>query len=197
MAKALSILRIPPDVTDYAERFGAQRDSATGTWFVVGPVPNELLNYVPQPKNQRFQDVAPRCPKCRAPTRKLINRKGDLYWACVMRFKTDCPGVIDYLKYLDDVAPLATVGSFLPKVAGSLFEPEESSASIPEMAQHPLKERWVEIASEALTLLGNDKQVLRWLDQPKVALGNKAPVLMLSTTAGCDRVLALLRDVWK
>lgn len=197
MAENLTILSVPADSAEHAERFGAQRDSVSGIWYVVGPIPNELQNYIPRPKNQRFQEVAPSCPKCGAPTQKLISRKGDLYWACVMRFKKDCPGVVDYLKYLDAVAPLATVGEFLPKVVGSLFGPAESPPPPVDQKSHPLKPRWIEIAQAALETLGDERQALRWLDHPKVALKNKTPFLVLGTEAGCDAVLNLLRDVWK
>lgn len=197
MAEKLTILSVPADATAHAERFGAQHDSASGTWLVVGPVHRELQNYLPRPKKQRFQEAAPRCPRCGASTHKLINRKGDWYWACVMRFKTGCRGVVDYLEHLDAVAPVARVGDFLPNVVGSLFGPHEPPAPQAERKPHPLRARWVEIAQATLEILGDEKQALRWLDHPKVALRNKAPVLMLGTEAGCDAVINLLRDVWK
>lgn len=197
MAEELTFLSVPGDATGHAERFGAQYDVRIGAWFVVGPVPGELQNYIPREKNQRFHEVAPQCPVCGAPTRKLISRKGDMYWACIARFRTGCKGTVDYLKYLDDVAPVATVGGFLPKLAGSLFGPKELPENAPLDRPNPLKERWMQIALEALKTLGNDKQVLRWLEQPKVALGKKAPFQILGTEAGCDAVLTLLRDVWK
>lgn len=197
MAEKLTILSVPVECAGHAERFGAQFDSASGAWFVVGPVHLELQNYIPRPKNKRFQEAAPRCPKCGAPTHKLINRRGDWYWACVMRFKTGCRGVVDYVDHLDSVAPVATVSDFLPKVVGSLFGPADSAASPVEQKPHPLKAKWIEIARVALETLGNDKQVLRWLDHPKVALQNKAPIHFLGTEDGCESVLRLLREVWK
>jgi hypothetical protein len=197
MADEITILSVPPDATEHAKRFGAKFDSRTSTWFVVGPVPRELLNYVPRQKNERLQETAPSCPVCGAPTRKLASSKGDLFWGCVTYFKVGCPGMVDYLDYLDDVEPLAKVGKYLPKVVGSLFGPSESSCDIKEHKAHPLKPRWQEIISEAAKIFGDDKQAVRWLYEPKIAFNNKSPVQMCGTEAGCDAVLQLLRDVWK
>lgn len=196
MADEITILIVPRDAVEHAERFGAKFDSKNGSWFVVGPVPRELLNYVPRPRNQRFQEAAPRCPLCGSPTRKLVNSAGNPFWACVTYFKTGCPGVVDYLDYLDVVEPLAKVGKFLPKLAGSLFGPSESPPDNNEKAPHPLKPRWQEVVQEAGTVIGDDRQAVRWLYQPKVAFNYKTPLEMCGTEAGCDAVLKMLRDVW-
>jgi hypothetical protein len=197
MSDEITILSVPPDATEHAKRFGAKFDPKATTWFVVGPIPGELLNYVPQPKNQRFQEVAPSCPVCGAPTRKRVNLSGNPFWSCVSYFKTGCPGVVDYLDYLDNLEPLESVGKYLPRVVGSLFGPSESPHETTERTPHPLKSRWQEIIKEAAAVLGDDKQAVRWLSQPKVTFKNRTPVEMCSTEAGCDAVLELLRDVWK
>lgn len=196
MADAITVLNVPQDAAEHAKRFGAQFDSRTSTWFVVGPVPRELLNYVPRPKNQRFSEVAPSCPLCGSPTRRLINSAGNPFWACVTYFKTGCPGVVDYLDYLDAVEPLAKVSKFLPKLAGSLFGPSEPPPDNNAKAPHPLKERWQEVVQEAGAVIGDEKQAVRWLYQPKMAFNNKTPLEMCGTEAGCDAVLKMLRDVW-
>lgn len=196
MADAITVLDVPQDAAEHAKRFGAQFDSRTSTWFVVGPIPRELLNYVPRPKNQRFSEVAPSCPVCGAPTRKFVNYKGDPFWGCVTYFKVACPGVVDYLDYLDDVEPLAKVGKYLPRVVGSLFGPSEPPQETHERKPHPLKPRWHQIIREAAVVLGDDKQAVRWLYEPKIAFNNNAPVQMCGTEAGCDAVLELLRDAW-
>lgn len=197
MAEKLTILSVPCDSAEHAERFGAQHDVASGTWFVVGPVHRELQNYIPQPKNPPFQESAPCCPKCGARTHKLKKPTGDVYWACVARFKTRCRGVVDYLDYLDAVVPLTTVSDFLPTVVGSLFGPAEMPLLSREKRQHPLMERWIEIAQKLMDVLGDKKQALLWMEFPKVALGNKAPILVLGTVTGCDAVRTLVDDVWK
>ena len=196
MADEITILSVPSDAAEHAERFGAKHDATNGSWIVVGAVPRELLNYVPRPKNQRFQETAPRCPLCGSPTRRLINSAGNPFWACVTYFKTGCPGVVDYLDYLDSVEPLAKVGKFLPKLAGSLFGPSEPPPDNNAKAPHPLKQRWQEVVQEAGAVIGDDNQAVRWLYQPKVAFNNKTPLEMCDTEAGCDAVLKMLRDVW-
>lgn len=196
MAEEITILSVPPDLVEYVERFGAKYDSKNGSWYVVGPVPPELLNFVPRFKNQRFQEVAPKCPVCGSPTRKLVNRAGNPFWACVTYFKTRCPGVVDYLDYLDDVQPLAKVGNYLPKLAGSLFGPPEPTANNNGKAPHPLRSRLEQIVQEAWVVFGDHKVVERWLFFPKVAFNNKTPAEMCRTEAGCDAVLEMLQDVW-
>lgn len=196
MAQDVTILSVPPDAVSHAERFGAQSDRATGVWFVVGPVPRELLNYIPRTKNLLFQEVSPKCPLCGSPTRRLVNSVGNPFWACVTYFKASCPGVVDYLDYLDAVEPLVKVGKFLPKVTGSLFGPAEPPPDKKENSANPLKSRWQEIVDEAGVVIGDDKQAVRWLYQPKVALNNKTPLEMCRTEAGCDVVLKMLRDIW-
>lgn len=193
----MTYLSIPSDALAHAERFGARQDSGTGVWFVVGPIPSELKNYIPRPKNQRFQEVAPPCPMCGAPTRKAISRSGQPYWSCVARFKIGCPGTVDYLDYLDDMAPVSSVGDHLPHFVGSLFGPTDSSALPIEKTPHPLKARWVAIVQEASQVLGGDREAVLWLLQRKLAFSNRAPIELLGTEAGCGEVVALLRDVWR
>lgn len=197
MADEITILSVPADGTEHPKRFGAQFDPRTSTWFVVGRVPRELFNYIPRLKNQAFQEVAPTCPVCGSPTRKLVNFVGNPFWSCVTHFKTGCPGVVDYLDYLDAVEPPAKVGNYLPTVVGSLFGPSDPPSDTNERNPHPLKPKWHEIIREAGAVLRDDKQAVRWLFEPKVAFNGKAPVEMCGTEAGCEAVLKLLREVWK
>lgn len=197
MAEEITILSVPHDATGHAKRFGAMRDHATGTWYVVGKIPAELQNYVPRPENKRFNELAPPCPSCGGPTRKVIGHGGQPFWSCVANRRAGCRGVVNYLDYLDAVAPVVKVGAFLPKVVGSLFGPAESPTTSAPKGPHPLKEKWREIVQEAATVLGDDKQAVRWLFEPKLAFKNKAPVEMCGTDAGCRAVVELLRDVWK
>lgn len=147
------------------------------------------FNHVPRSKNQGFPEAAPRCPLCVSPTRKLVNSAGNPFWSCVTYFTTGCLGVVHYLDYLDAVEPLAKVGKFLPKLNGSLFGPPEPPPDNNAKAPHPLKQRWQEVVQEAGTVIGDDKQAVRWLYQPKVAFNNKTPLEMCATEAGCDVVL--------
>lgn len=197
MAEEVTYLNVPQDAAGHAARFGAKRDPGTSTWYVVGPIHSELRNYVPRPTNQRFHELAPLCPSCGGPTRKIVNRWGQPFWSCVAHFSTGCPGTVDYLDYLDDVAPSAFVGDYLPKVVASLLGPAEPPAPPTEKPSHPLKARWGEIVQEAAGILGGDRKAAAWLLQGKLAFLNKAPVEMLGTEAGCDAVLKLLREVWK
>lgn len=53
-----TLLDVPPDKAAYARRFGAEFDSETKTWFLLGDVPIELLNLVPQ-RSQFVASVSP------------------------------------------------------------------------------------------------------------------------------------------
>jgi hypothetical protein len=134
---------------------------------------------------------------CGAPTRKVIGRGGQPFWSCVAYRQTGCRGTVNYLDYLDAVAPVVNVGAFLPKVVGSLFGPAESPTAPIQREPHPLKATWGEIVKEAAAILGDDKQAVRWLFEPKAAFKNKTPVEMCGTENGCRAVIELLRDVWK
>jgi len=193
----ITYLKVPPDAESHAKRFGARRDHGSGAWFVVGPIPSELENYVPRQANQQFYEVAPPCPLCGAPTRKLVNRGGQPYWSCLTRFTSGCKGVVDYLDYLDEMSPTVSVGDFLPKVVGSLFGSGQSAVAPVKGPPEALKTRWEQIVCQAASVLGSDRQAIAWLFLPKVVLGNKAPVDVLVTDAGCDKVLQLLKEVWR
>lgn len=197
MADEITVLSVPPDAEGHAERFGAKRDRATGRWTVIGEIPLELYNYLPRSKNSPFQEVAPPCPLCGAPTRRLVNDEGRLFWACVLHVKTGCQGIVDYQDYLDYASPAARIGDFLPNVYGSLFWKSGPPVKQVPQTPHPLRGRWFSLVQEAASVLGGDKQVVQWLYQPKRAFDNKPPIEMLGTEAGCDAVVALLRDVWK
>jgi hypothetical protein len=197
MAVAITYLSIPSDALAHAKRFGAQRDHATGRWYVAGLVHPELQNYIPRDKNRRFQEVAPPCPLCGAPTRKLFDRSRHPFWSCVTYPKTGCTGHVDYLDYLDDVAPSAPIRDYLRTRSASALDPAEQTPSATEETPHPLNNTWFEIVQEAANVLGGDRQAVAWLTQPKVAFHNEAPVDILGSKEGCDAVLKLLRDVWK
>lgn len=197
MAEDVTYLNVPQDATGHAARFGAKRDPGTSIWYVVGPIHSELQNYLPRPSNQRFQEVAPPCPSCGGLMRKVANLSGQPFWSCAAHFRTGCSGTVDYLDYLDSVAPLAFVGDHLPKIVDSLFSPSEPPTPTTEKSAHPLRAKWIEIVQEAIDVLGDDRKANAWLCQGKRAFSMKAPIEMLVTEDGCDAVLKLLREVWK
>jgi hypothetical protein len=198
MPTDITYLNVPRDAEAHAKRFGAQRD-ASGNWYVIGEVPGELLNYLPKQPNRHFHDVPPGCPVCGSGMRKSIDRSGNLYWVCMARFRTGCRGQIDYIDYLDRVAPVSAVGDFLPKLAGPLLLPggntPHAQSGLDRRMPHPLRERWVRIVKLAFEILGNDRQVMCWLSKAKVALGGKPPIQMLGTKRGCDAVQRLLSEL--
>lgn len=198
-------LNVPPDATEYAERFGAIQD-ASGKWFYRGVLPRELTNFLPRAPNPFFYEREPFCPVCGALMRKVSDPKsGDLLWLCSSRMRSGCKGSIRYEDYLQRIEPLRMLGDFLPK-CGTLLLP----ASIPtkrkktseseKSAQKPqadlLRERRLLIAEKAVKALGNLNQVTDWLTQPKVALGFKTPIQVLGSEEGCAKVAKLLDELW-
>lgn len=195
MDEKKTYLKVPPDATAHAYRFGARRDLASGLWFVIGPVPGELLNYLPRPRNERFHESTPSCPWCGASMRKLVNRQHDAFWSCT-RFKLGCQGKIDYLDYLDQTVRPIPVGDYISPLIDSIQAAQPLNPR-PSVAPTSLKKRWTEIVYEAHKVLGGEKEALRWLSHQKLAFGNKTPIQMLGTKTGCDAVMQALHDVWK
>jgi len=192
----ITYLEVRPDAEQHAKRFGAEKDGS-GRWYVAGPVPNELMNYLPRKAGRRIKEIAPECPFCRGDMRKRVSRSGNLYWACAEWNRTGCTGTVDYVKYLEQVSPLPVLG----EVASAQIQSLVSGLSSPEdpkggERKHPLHERWLDIVTLAFAVLGNQRQVMRWMMQPKIALGRKTPILALGTAEGCDAVEHLLRELW-
>jgi hypothetical protein len=196
MDKEKTTLAVPPDAWEHAKRFGAKRDRETGIWFVVGPVPGELQNYVPRLRNAHFQEHVPRCPLCGAKTRKSLNRNGALYWECAKRAKSGCRGALDYrLDYKGDEAPAAIINSSgRTKAVGKFFGGSPLSPAPTRKTAHPLRVRWIEIVKEAATAFGGAKQAAGWLERPNAAFDHRAPIRILGTEEGCDAILKFLRD---
>lgn len=192
MQQRRTVLIVSSDCAEHAKRFGAIRTS-TGIWYAEEPLSFELQNYVPRPRNQPLYENPPPCQICGADTRKLPNRQGQPFWRCR---RPSCPGTVDYLDYLEATAPTRTLGHFLPVTIDSLLLQDDPVDQTDEKTPHPLRHRWQQIVAEAATTLGSPMRVLRWLEQPKVAFGNLAPIRLLDTDEGCDAVIKLLREVW-
>lgn len=192
MQEKRTILVVSSDCAAHAQRFGAIRTSS-GIWYAVEPLSPELQNYLPRQKNQPFYENPPPCQICGTDTRKFINRQGQSFWRCQ---RPSCPGAVDYLDYLEAAAPTKTLGQFLPVAIDSLLIHSNQPDQKDEKPPHPLRPRWQHIVTEAAATLGSPTRVLRWLEQPKVALGNLAPMKLLDTDEGCDAVLKLLREIW-
>ncbi|MDA8256778.1 MAG: MbcA/ParS/Xre antitoxin family protein [Betaproteobacteria bacterium] len=55
--------------------------------------------------------------------------------------------------------------------------------------------RWAEITELAVRECGSLEQASRWMNTPKIALKGKTPIEAMVTSAGCDAVEALLRQL--
>lgn len=197
MSDEITYLTVPDDAAEYAHRFGAQRD-ASGQWFVVGTVSCELLNFLPRLPNPLFYERLPPCPMCGTLMRKVQMKSGNLLWLCTARKRTGCHGLIRYEDYLQRIEPVTTLGDLLPQI-GTLLLPaaqlEELNKPPKPKSPHPLRERWKDIVKRAFEVIGDERQVLLWLNQPKVALELKAPIEMLGGVDGCAAVVRLLDEL--
>lgn len=197
MSDEIIYLNIPNDVAEYARRFGARRD-ASGQWYIVSAVPRELSNFLPRSPNSLFYERIPSCPMCGALMRRIQSRTGNLLWLCTARGRTGCDGSILYEDYLQKVEPVTTLGDFLPQM-GTLLLPAAQHNNTHEQLDpklpHPLRERWIAIVQRAFEVLGSERQVMLWLEQPKVALGLKAPIQMLGSVEGCAAAAQLLEEL--
>lgn len=55
--------------------------------------------------------------------------------------------------------------------------------------------RWAELTEHAVRECGSLEQASRWMNTPKIALMGKTPIEKMITSAGCDAVEALLRQL--
>ncbi len=55
--------------------------------------------------------------------------------------------------------------------------------------------RWAVITELAVRECGSMEQASRWMNTPKIALKGKTPIEGMITSAGCDAVEALLRQL--
>jgi len=130
---------------------------------------------------------------------KVLAKSKNLLWLCTARKRIGCNGQIRYEEYLERVDPATTLGHFLPKL-GTLLLPEASQEKPKEPARteppQQLRDHWIAITRRAFELIGNERQVMFWLEQPKVALGFKAPFEMMMSLEGCMAVAQLLENLW-
>lgn len=200
MTVKTTLLAVPEDAIAHAKRFGAKYDPTTKQWFVTGDVPRELLNYLPRVANQQFHEPTPSCPQCGGAMRKIYRVDGSAFWGCLAYFRTGCRGLIDYVEYLEALAPLTTLGDFLPNEKGLKSVSEAQTPTLRSLQRKPphhLTARWLAITQEALQLIGSERRATRWLEQPKLAFNNKSPTEMMGTDEGCDAVVRLLREIWR
>lgn len=197
MPAKITYLEVRPDAESHARRFGAKRNSA-GKWYVAGQVPNELLNYLPGKTERSMFEPSPECPVCWSSMRKEITRSGNLHWICTQLNQPDCPGRLDYADYLERMVPLPVLGeqalAQVESLVLALSPPEVTTDS--KRTKHPLNKRWEYIVTLAFRVLGNERQVMRWMTQPKLSLGRKTPMQALGTAKGCGEVKRLLRELW-
>ena len=200
MTDKITLLVVPDDAIAHAVRFGAERDPITNQCYVIGEVPKELLNYLPKVANRPFLEPVPSCPKCGGPMRKIYRFDGNAFWGCFAYFRTGCKGAIDYVDYLQQIAPANTLTDFLPTKEG-LTSVEVTTTtpfnSLKAKPPHHMAARWKAITQEALQAIGTERKAIRWLEQPKVAFANKSPIEMMATHKGCDAVEQVLRDIWR
>jgi ssDNA-binding Zn-finger/Zn-ribbon topoisomerase 1 len=201
MANKITQLDVPSDAEAHARRFGAKRDPVSQRWYVAAYIPRELLNYIPRVANRPLHEPEPTCPKCGVMMRKRYRQDGDAFWGCSAYFRTGCKGIIEYRDFLEALAPAKILSHFLPLLGDAEIFPMERliSHSVILKVQAPdhLNARWAGITQDALGVLGSEKRVLRWLEQPKSVFNNKSPIEIMDASAGCDKVEAALRDVWR
>lgn len=200
MSDEITYLDVPQDAASHAARFGAQPSSTPGRWFVVGSVHRELLNYLPRFRNQAFVESIPACPVCGNTMRKRSAKDGNLFWACASFYKTGCQGTIEYQDYLDAVAPVSPLSSYLPELGNSLLQPDVRTSYPVDENENPipqsLREKWAEVVLKGVQILRDEHILRRWLSMPKREFKGKTPYQMMVTENGCSAVLKLLDGVW-
>ena len=182
-------------LSEYAKGFGAIFDKKRREWYVVGEVPQDLLNLVPkQPREKAPPVVPPSCPLCRFPTKLREGRNGP-FFGCTQFAKTDCKGTVDYDIYLENI------GQPRPKSIGSILIPGTlqkahivpPASSVNCKLSPELQSAIKEIENLCVAEFSRKWEFDRWLKTPKVTLNGKTPLECMLTLEGCKRVKHLIQ----
>lgn len=158
------------DSLEHAKRFGATYDGK-GRWYAVEPVHYELMNYIEKPAFRMKQDDAPPCPYCGTAMKLRESKAGENFWGCSGYPK--CTGTLPY-------------GHDIQQTVFSKEKPEQTSSHDERMA----------FLKYALTVLGSEQQLHKWLSVPKVGLGNMCPQQCLHDAAALKKMYEILNNLY-
>lgn len=195
-AKIRTPLMVTAAVAGFVQACGAVREN--GAWYYYGAfdgdVPPELEEFVSKAPRQRgiedhLSEMGPSCPVCNAHMEKKLNRKtGDYFWGCSRFPHCKCTKELSYAgtkrasNYLVQDSPVNKTGA----VSGKRV------LSIPDEVQEEAKR----ITALAVQLHGSVTTAKRWLETPKIALGRKTPLEVMSTLKGCADCARLLNETF-
>lgn len=185
-------LNVPSALEEFAKLHGAYL--IEGIWYFDGDVPMELDELVAreirpvahQIRLRNFHpEVVPQCDLCGCHMVLKPNRRSSVeFWSC-SRFPI-CRGSksfdTDMLVRASDLALSSLVSS-----AG-----EDCSAK--KALPNDVLEWVAKITARAEKLFVHPGAAMRWLEMPKVALGNKSPLHVMVDLSGCAHVERLLDE---
>ena len=195
ISQARTYLDTSDGLSEYAKGFGAIFDKQRREWFVVGEVPQDLLNLVPKkPREKAPQVVPPSCPLCGFHT-KLIEGRNGPFFGCSQFAKTDCRGSVDYDSYLENIgqSPPKSIGSILNPGTTQKAQIVPPASSVNTKLSLELQSAIKEIENLCVAEFSRKWEFDRWLKTPKVTLNWKTPLQCMLTLEGCKRVKHLIQ----
>lgn len=150
----------------YAMRFGASFDPHEERWYVDGEVPGALIGLVPQVP----RDLLPPCPTCGGPMALRIQQATQMkYFGC--RHFPVCRGTL-------------------------AIEPSGTDSQRANGFTNDLSRMRHLVVTGATAAFGGDGTLsATWLSTPHAQLDGKAPLKMLATAEGAQRVLTLIEAI--
>ena len=157
-------LKVPEDKRDYALRHGAQLDGDTGSFYVLGDIPEPLEEFSVErvERTPLRRRRPPNCPGCNAPMVKRTSSLGS-FWGCP-----------NYPRCRKTRPCQEKQGDFDQE----LFEiPSGASAETSRSERATYSDR-ARVAQRALDIFGEER-FKNWLFGPNSEIGNLPPADLL------------------
>lgn len=175
-------LDITPAVAGYAKEYGALHDKESG-WYCFEPVPIEIEEFISEAEKFKKRPDAKitQCPKCGGQMQIKTSHSGNIFWSCMSFPK--CRGSLS----VDDAKHSSFAKVSIP---AKVMAPKDKGVLGSGRTQN-----FEELAEMGIRELGNQKKLLEWLAEPKIALKGNKPIDFLNTDEGYEKVISLLRAI--
>jgi hypothetical protein len=184
MGSAITVLSIPVFQLEYAKKHGAKFDPVNEDWFIEGPVPSSLNEFLVGASRFRAGSQTPSCPNCGlSMTRIVIRKRNEQFWRC-QKFPS-CHGRLSLEQGAEQ-----TLDTFENPINAL-----QRSLNGTEVSADDWNRRYRDVVNAAEPCFKSRHQFERWMKTPKIALNGLAPNKALDTDQGCELVVALLRDL--
>lgn len=170
-------LDVTAGIANFAKAHGAELEKETGRWFVYEPVPGPLEAFLPKKGRAPAPEVIPCCDVCGSSmTKRTRKYDSGYFWAC------SAYPVCRNTKPWNPNNQTPVTESASRAVMEALGIQDKSEPQPIKLQK--LRNSLIGVIKEYL----GEKGGVMWLNTPKVGLGRKKPLDLLSTIDGCQRV---------